>query len=185
MPERSALPERSATGAGAMPATGSGPGSGPAAPGAGGPPTVHASCVLVGEAGILIEGASGAGKSTLAREIVAAARLAGRFARLVSDDRTRLEVRNGRIVARTVAAIAGQIEIRGLGIVGTAHEGGAVVRLVLSLSSDAPPRWPLPEDSLAPLCGIMVPRLFLQSGAASAPLVLAWLDAQASRLVTL
>jgi hypothetical protein len=59
MPERNALPERSATGAGAMPATGSGPGSGPAAPGAGGPPTVHASCVLVGEAGILIEGASG------------------------------------------------------------------------------------------------------------------------------
>ena len=170
-----------------MPETGGRDGSDPASPDAavGGAPTVHASCVLVGEAGILIEGASGAGKSTLAREVVAAARLAGRFARLVSDDRTRLEVRNGRVLARTVAAIAGRIEIRGLGIVGTAHEERAVVRLVLSLSSDAPPRWPLPEESLAPLCGIMVPRLFLRSGAASAPLVLAWLDAQARTLVTL
>ncbi len=147
--------------------------------------TVHASCVLVGEAGILIEGASGAGKSTLAREVVAAGRLAGRFARLVSDDRTRVEVHHGRVIARTVAAIAGRIEIRGLGIVGTAHEASAVVRLIVSLSSEERPRWPVPEESLAPLCGIMVPRLSLQSRAASAPLVLAWLDAQASTLVTL
>lgn len=156
-----------------------------APPGSGPPRTVHASCVLVGEAGILIEGSSGAGKSTLAREIVAAGRLAGRFARLVSDDRTRVQACHGRVVARAVAAIAGRIEIRGLGIVGTPHEGSAVVRLAISLSSEAPPRWPLPEEGLAPLCGIMVPRLSLRSGAASAPLVLAWLDAQVSTLVTL
>ena len=32
--------------------------------------TLHASCVVVGEAGILIRGPSGSGKSSLAREIV-------------------------------------------------------------------------------------------------------------------
>ena len=147
--------------------------------------TLHASCGLVGEAGILIEGPSGAGKSTLAREIVAAGRLAGRFARLVSDDRTRVEARSGRVIARAVGAIASRIEVRGLGILGTLHEDSAVVRLVLSLSSDEPPRLPDPEETQAPLCGIMVPRLSLRSRAASAPLVLAWLDAQVSTLVTL
>jgi hypothetical protein len=147
--------------------------------------TVHASCVVVGEAGILIEGLSGAGKSTLAREIVAAGRSRGRFARLVSDDRTRIEARHGRVIARPAAAIAGRIEIRGLGILETPHEAGAVVRLVLHLSSQEPPRLPDPAEAPAPLCGIMVPRLSLRTGAASAALALAWLDAQVSTLVTL
>ncbi len=152
-------------------------------PAAGG--TVHASCVLLGEAGILIQGASGAGKSTLAREIVAMARRDGVFARLVGDDRVRIEVRHGRLVARTVGAIAGKIEMRGLGILQTAHEPAAVVRLVILLSSDRPDRLPTPDEGTATLCGILVPRLSLQSGAASAALVLAQLQRQVSTLVTL
>ena len=50
--------------------------------------TVHATCVVIDEGGVLIRGAPAAGKSTLARELVAIALLQGRFARLVSDDRT-------------------------------------------------------------------------------------------------
>ena len=66
------------------------------------PGTIHAGCVLVGEAGLLIRGASGSGKSTLAREVVSRAVQAGRFGRLVSDDRTRIEARHGRLVAHPV-----------------------------------------------------------------------------------
>jgi serine kinase of HPr protein (carbohydrate metabolism regulator) len=147
--------------------------------------TVHASCVLLGEAGILIQGASGAGKSTFAREIVAMARRDGVFARLVGDDRIRLEVRHGRLVARPVGAIAGKIEMRGLGILDTAHEGAAVVRLAILLSSDRPDRLPASDEGTTTLCGILVPRLSLQSGAASAALVLTRLQRQVSTLVTL
>jgi serine kinase of HPr protein (carbohydrate metabolism regulator) len=147
--------------------------------------TVHASCVLIGEAGILIQGASGAGKSTLARELVAAARQNGLFARLVADDRVRLTVRHGRLLAHTVDAIAGKIEMRGLGILDTAHERMAVLRLVIRLSSHGPPRMPDVSDETMTLCGIVLPRLLLQSRVASAPLVLARLQQQVNALVTL
>jgi serine kinase of HPr protein (carbohydrate metabolism regulator) len=84
--------------------------------------TVHASCVVLGEAGVLIRGPSGSGKSQLARRLVSA--YPG-FARLLSDDRVRIEVRHGRVVARTVPAIAGTLEIRGLGLVPAAFEPAA------------------------------------------------------------
>jgi serine kinase of HPr protein (carbohydrate metabolism regulator) len=121
--------------------------------------TVHGTCVVVGEDGILIRGEPGSGKSTLAREIVERASEAGRFARLVSDDRTRLAARHGRLVAGAVAAIAGRLEVRGIGIVRVAHEPGAVVRLVVDLVPGEPPRLPEPADGSVTLCGISVPRL--------------------------
>ena len=48
--------------------------------------SLHASTLVVREAGILIRGPSGAGKTRLALGLVEQARLAGGFARLVADD---------------------------------------------------------------------------------------------------
>lgn len=79
--------------------------------------TLHATVVLVGEAGILIRGRSGAGKSRLARLILAEAAARGLFARLVADDRVRVAARGGRLVASRIPAIAGWIEMRGHGLV--------------------------------------------------------------------
>jgi serine kinase of HPr protein (carbohydrate metabolism regulator) len=132
---------------------------------------VHACCVLLGEAGILIRGPAGAGKSSLARELVHAALLRGRFACLVSDDRTRLEARHGRVLARPVEAIAGRMEVRGIGILPFAHEPAAVLRLVVDLSLDEPPRLPEEEERSIRLCGILVPRLSQRRGAILADLV--------------
>ena len=120
--------------------------------------TVHASCVLVGEAGVLIRGPSGSGKSRLARELVATAGGRG-FASLVCDDRVRLERRSGRLVARAVAAIAGRIEIRGLGLMALAHEPAAVVRLVVDALPQQAERLPQESEDSVEVCGVVLPRV--------------------------
>jgi len=127
--------------------------------------TVHAGCVMVGEAGILIRGAAGSGKSTLARELVRQARAEGLFASIVSDDRTLLRAQNGRLVARPVTSIAGYREIRGIGIVRAPFEAAAVIRLVIDLSEDAPERHPETADSQVRVCGVLLRRIRGQTGA--------------------
>jgi serine kinase of HPr protein (carbohydrate metabolism regulator) len=122
-------------------------------------PTVHAGCVVIGEAGVLIRGASGAGKSAFARRLIAAARLGGAFARLVADDRVRLEPCHGRLLARPVPGIAGLMEVRGVGVVAAPHEPAALVRLVVDLSPDVPERHPDPGERVATLAGVALPRL--------------------------
>jgi HPr kinase/phosphorylase len=88
------------------------------------PETIHATCVLIGEAGILIRGEAGSGKSTLARQLIHDARQKNLFASLVSDDRTWIVERHGRLLARVVESIAGLIEVRGAGL--TAYLNGRI-----------------------------------------------------------
>ncbi len=146
--------------------------------------TIHAGCVLVGEAGLLIRGASGSGKSRLAREVMSLALSAGRFGRLVSDDRTRLEAHHGRLLARPVEPLGGCIEVFGLGIIRRPFENAAVVRLVVDLSDD-PARYPDEEDRHVVLCGVMVPRIQMQAGAISADVALGCLSGVCDTVVTL
>ncbi|WP_230529874.1 HPr kinase/phosphorylase [Microvirga roseola] len=148
------------------------------------PETIHASCVLVGEAGLLIRGDSGAGKSTLARDVVRSALRDGRFARLVSDDRTRIRERHGRLVAIPVEPIEGLIEIHGIGIVAQPHESAAVIRLIVDLVED-PPRYPEEHDKSSSLCGVTIPRIRLKSALSSADIVLACLSGVCDTVVTL
>ncbi|GLK78663.1 HPr kinase/phosphorylase [Methylopila turkensis] len=120
--------------------------------------TEHATCVVVGDAGVLIRGPSGAGKSSLALELLDRAERDGRFGRLVADDRVTLSVHGGRLVAAPPAALAGLIEIRGVGIVRRAWLPGAVVRLVVDLV-EAPERLPPDEALSASISGVSLPRL--------------------------
>jgi serine kinase of HPr protein (carbohydrate metabolism regulator) len=78
---------------------------------------VHATSLVVGTTGILIVGASGSGKSALALRLIETAALRGRFARLVSDDQTRLTEFHGRLIASAPATIRGLIESRGAGLI--------------------------------------------------------------------
>ena len=120
--------------------------------------TVHATCVVVGEAGVLIRGESGAGKSSLALALIERAGCRGMFAALVGDDRVRLHRRHGRIVARPHPAIAGRVEIRGHGIVAVDHLPACVLRLVVDLAA-AGPRLPDEPEPDAALLGVALPRL--------------------------
>ncbi|RAI27877.1 HPr kinase/phosphorylase, partial [Rhodoplanes serenus] len=109
------------------------------------PPSIHASAVLVGARAVLIRGPSGAGKSILALRLVQAAEArAGALARLVADDRTMVEAVSGRLVVRPVPALAGLVEVRGLGLRRLPHEPAAVVGLVVDLADPDAER--LPQD---------------------------------------
>jgi hypothetical protein len=142
---------------------------------------VHASCVLVGEAGVLLRGPSGSGKSTLARRVVEEAQRRGLFARLVGDDRILIAVRAGRLLARTHPALAGAIEVRGTGIVETEHVGEAVVRLVVDCGAH-PPRFPELEQRFADVLGVRLP--LVSADPAQADAVLLRLSATSSPLET-
>lgn len=120
---------------------------------------VHASCVVVRERGILIRGPSGAGKSTLARRLIAEGERAGRFARLVGDDRVVLSTSSGRVLARPVPAAAGLIEVRGLGICRVAREASCVVRLIVDLVLNGPERLPSLDELHDRLLDVRLPRI--------------------------
>jgi hypothetical protein len=72
---------------------------------------VHASCVALRSAAVLLLGDSGSGKSDLAL------RLIQQGWRLVADDRTVLALDKGGLKAFAPATIHGLLEVRGLGIV--------------------------------------------------------------------
>ncbi|MEJ1970661.1 MAG: HPr kinase/phosphatase C-terminal domain-containing protein [Rhizomicrobium sp.] len=88
---------------------------------------IHATCVRLGRDGVLLTGRSGSGKSDLAL------RLIGLGAVLVADDRVLLSVAHGRLVAAAPAAIAGLLEVRGVGIVPMKHAAQAPIALVVDL----------------------------------------------------
>lgn len=134
--------------------------------------TLHATVVLVGEAGILIRGRSGAGKSRLARLILAEAAARGLFARLVADDRVRVAARGGRLVASRIPAIAGWIEMRGHGLVRQRSEPRARLSLLVDLVPDLPERLPDPSARRAILCSVRLPRLALPHASLDAGAVL-------------
>jgi serine kinase of HPr protein (carbohydrate metabolism regulator) len=126
-------------------------------------PTVHASAVLAGARAVLIRGAAGAGKSRLALALIAAAQIGLlRFARLVGDDRVHLEPSHGRLLVRPAPALAGMIEVRGMGISRLDHEAVAVVGLVVDLAADDAER--LPADGNTVVEGIALPRLAIACG---------------------
>ena len=143
--------------------------------------TVHASAVLVGARAVLIRGPSGAGKSRLALALIEAARTGTlRFARLVGDDRVHLEPANGRLLVRPAEALAGLIEVRGLGVRRLHHEPHAVVGLVVDLAAADAERLPEAERQHTVIAGVSLPRLAIAAGNEALPAVLAILTSGGS-----
>jgi HPr kinase/phosphorylase len=137
-------------------------------------PTIHASVVLVGARALLIRGPAGAGKSRLVLKLIEAA-AAGHltFARLVADDRVQVEAVADRLIARPPAALAGLLEVRGLGIQRLPYEPMAVISWVVDLDVAAAPRLPDAADRLTAVAGITLRRLAVAPGCDPVPLVLA------------
>lgn len=127
------------------------------------PIQVHATCVTFDEGAVLLRGPSGAGKSDLAL------RLIDRGARLVADDRVDVEPRAGMLRARAPAALAGLIEIRGLGIVPMPFATDARLALLVDLVPRALVER-LPGDDVEVIAGVSLPRIAVDPFDASAPL---------------
>ena len=123
---------------------------------------MHATCVALAGGAVLLRGPSGAGKSDLALRLIEGG------ARLVADDQVLLAAENGRVIARAPAPIAGQLEVRGLGIVPVATAADARVLLVADLVDPAAVER-LPEPAEETILGIAVARVALAPFEASAP----------------
>lgn len=103
------------------------------------PDSVHASCVVLPPIGgtkpydwrgILLRGPSGAGKSSAALSLI---RQLG--ARLVADDRVILRPATAGLLAYAPPAIAGRVEVRGVGVQELPYRSPASVGLVVDITS--------------------------------------------------
>ena len=138
-----------------------------------------ACAVLVGAHAYLIRGPAGSGKSQLALRLITAAQSGLLpFARLVADDRIRLESCHGRLLVRAPDALAGLIEVRGLGIRQLPPELIAVVGGLIELA--APETQRLPERAEIEVEGIKLPQLKMAEGQDPYPSVLAWLTSKSA-----
>ena len=129
---------------------------------------MHATCVALkqgkGWRAVLLRGPSGAGKSDLALRLIEAG------GRLVADDQTHLARKGRTLIATAPAALAGLIEVRGVGIVklsrGQLLASAPVALLVDLVAPDQVDR--LPEPKQETLQKVDLPRLALTPFEASA-----------------
>jgi HPr kinase/phosphorylase len=137
---------------------------------------IHASAVLIGPKAALIRGPAGSGKSRLVWDLLqAAAQGALPFARLVADDRAYVEACAGRLLVRPAPALAGMLEIRGLGIRHMPYEPVAVVSLLVDLATAGAARYPGPEDGKTTIDEVSLPQLTAMPGTPALAMVLAFL----------
>jgi HPr kinase/phosphorylase len=122
---------------------------------------VHGTCVAIAGHGVLLRGPSGSGKSDLALRLIDGGAL------LVADDQTRLERDGESLLARPPAAIAGMIEVRGLGLVRLPYLERAPLDLVIDLVSPSEVER-LPEANALELLGLTLRHLRLAPFEASA-----------------
>lgn len=142
--------------------------------------SIHASAVLVGARAALIRGPSGSGKSRLALALLQAAEQGAlAFARLVADDRVQVETAHGRLLVRPVEALAGLIEVRGLGIRRMPYDALASIGFVVELGAMNAERLPEQRMLETELANIVLPRLAVAAGQDPLPLVLAYLRTSA------
>jgi HPr kinase/phosphorylase len=151
--------------------------------------SVHATALVIGEAGVLVRGPSGSGKSALALALLSLASDRKLFAGLIGDDRVSISSKSQRIQVRGTPNIQGLIERRGYGIVEAPTEPCAIVRLVVDLLPRDQSSARLPDEAACKtfLVGIAAPRLIFDGS--SGPIerayaVLGYLDKIDDKIMT-
>lgn len=91
----------------------------------------QATCVVIKDRAVLIEGPPGSGKSSLALALL------DRGARLIGDDSVLLEASGERLLARPHPKTRGLLEVRNLGLVEMPVAEAAEVALVIMLDPAA------------------------------------------------
>ncbi len=122
----------------------------------------HATCVSIGDAGVLLCGPSGAGKSDIALQLL------DQGAELVADDRTDIRADSGVLTASAPANIAGMMEIRGVGIVRRPYRAEVVLGLVVELTPNESAER-LPSQRKKTFMGVLLPHMTASGRSASTP----------------
>jgi serine kinase of HPr protein (carbohydrate metabolism regulator) len=125
------------------------------------PILVHGTAVAIDGRAVLLRGPSGAGKSDLAL------RLIDTGARLVADDQVELRRAGGRVLVRAPAAIAGLMEVRGVGILQLEPLREAALAMCVDLVPSVEVER-LPEIRCEDVLGLAVPSIALSPFEASA-----------------
>lgn len=132
------------------------------------PRNIHGTALAWDGEAVLLRGPSGSGKSDLAWRTL----LQDPEARLVADDRVDLAPAGAGLAVSPPRALAGLIEIRGLGLLAVPFAPEARLRLLVDLVPlGAEPR--LAPPAFEEIGGVLLPRLALHAFAASAPAKLA------------
>lgn len=92
---------------------------------------IHATGLVLDEAGLILRGPSGSGKSLLALSLLDEWEIRGLAAKLVADDRVDIAVDAGGLAMYPPKPIEGLIELRGRGIVTRPFAAKARVHLVV------------------------------------------------------
>lgn len=122
---------------------------------------VHATAVAIEGNSVLLRGPPGAGKSDLALRLIDGG------AQLVADDQAELQRAAERILVRSPTAIAGLLEVRGIGIVRVGALAGAPLALLVDLVSPEEVER-LPEPRPEEVLGLAIPLITLAAFEASA-----------------
>ncbi len=113
---------------------------------------------------VLLTGVSGSGKSDLALRLIM------RYgAKLIADDRTDIEAKDGSLKAFAPKNISGLLEIRGIGIQKMPFDKEGSVILCVELTKDPKEVERMPEEHFTELEGIKLPVLKLFAFEDSAP----------------
>jgi HPr kinase/phosphorylase len=123
--------------------------------------TLHATCVALGDAGVLITGPSGSGKSDLALRLIDGG------GRLVADDLTTVRAEDGALIALAPPRLAGRLEVRGIGVLPVASVPQVRLALEVALAPSADIER-LPEPETAAYLGVTLRRVTLDPLTASA-----------------
>jgi HPr kinase/phosphorylase len=130
---------------------------------------VHATAIAIEGDAILLRGPPGAGKSDLALRLIEGG------ARLLADDQALLQRRGNHVLVRAPAAIAGLLEVRGVGIVRVDSLDEASLALVVDLTPSAQVER-IPDNRFEVVLGLTIPLIALApfEVSAAAKLRLAW-----------
>ena len=118
------------------------------------PLLVHATAIAIEGDGVLLRGPPGAGKSDLALRLIEGG------AHLLADDQALLQRVGNHVIVRAPAAIAGLIEVRGVGILQVDSLEEAPLALVVDLVPLAQVER-IPDNRFEIVLGLSVPLIAL------------------------
>ncbi len=123
---------------------------------------LHGSAAARLDEGVLLLGHPGAGKSDLLLRLLAHAFL------LIADDQVEVSEHDGTVIAQAPLALAGRLEVRGVGLLaGLAHAPARLHLVVDCVDRALEPRLPVP--AVWSHGTLRLPRIALHASDASAP----------------